>query len=97
MKKIIGNAFLGVGLAGIILSCLTMNAEIKTAAVIVLILSLAIETVGLMLINLAEKRDALSGQNKVYHISTEDSRINVWMQWKYNCNLTAKARRGWGK
>ena len=36
MKKSIGYSLMGVGLVGTILSCLTMNTDIKTSAVIAL-------------------------------------------------------------
>ena len=88
---------MGVGLTGTILSCLTMNAVIATSAVIALILSLIAEVAGLVIVTIAEKRDTLARPSEVYHVSTETSRHEAWLQWKYNCNLSAKARRCWDK
>ena len=88
---------MGVGLAGTILSCLTMNAVIATGAVVVLVLSLITEIAGLVIVTIAEKRDALARPSEVYHVSTEHSRSEAWLQWKYNCNLSNRARRCWDK
>ena len=97
MKKSIGYGLMGVGLTGTILSCLTMNAVIATGAVVVLVLSLILETMGIVFVTKSDKRDALARPTKVYHVSTETSRREVWLQWKYNCNFSNKARRCWDK
>jgi hypothetical protein len=96
MKKL-GYSFMGVGLTGTILSCLTMNAVIATGAVVVLVLSLILETMGIVFVTISDKRDALARPSKVYHVSTEHSRSEAWLQWKYNCNLSNRARRCWDK
>lgn len=96
MKKI-GYGLMGVGLAGTILSCLTMNVTIMTWAVVALVLSLILEIVGLVIVTVIEKRDSLEIPVKVYHISTEHSRLEAWLQWKYNCNLSSRARKCWDK
>jgi len=97
MKKSIGYSLMGVGLVGTIFSCLTMNAVIATSAVVVLVLSLIAEIAGLVIVTIAERRDALARPTKVYHVSTENSRAEAWLQWKYNCNLSNRARRCWDK
>lgn len=96
MKKI-GYSFMGVGLTGTILSCLTMNAVIATGAVVVLVVSLILETTGIVFVTISDKRDALARPSEVYHVSTETSRHEAWLQWKYNCNLSNRARRCWDK
>ena len=97
MKKSIGYSLMGVGLVGTILSCLTMNTDIATSAVVVLVLSLITEIAGLVIVTIADKRDALARPSEVYHVSTEHSRAEAWLQWKYNCNLSNRARRCWDK
>lgn len=99
MKKYIGYAFLGVGLAGTILSCLTMNVTIKAESVIALILSMVIGFIGCVAVNIAEKRDALSRPHKVYrathYLPNMSNKDRVWREWKRNCNMTDKAKIGW--
>ena len=90
---------MGVGLAGTILSCLTMNAVIATGAVVVLVLSLALEIIGLVIVTINEKRDALSRPRKVYrdthYLPDMPNKDRVWREWKRHCNLTPKAKYGW--
>ena len=90
---------MGVGLTGTILSCLTMNTVIATGAVVVLVLSLALEIIGLVIVTINEKRDALSRPRKVYrdthYLPDMSNKDRVWREWKRHCNLTAKAEYGW--
>ena len=90
---------MGVGLTGTILSCLTMNAVIATGAVVVLVLSLALEIIGLVIVTINEKRDALSRPYKTYrkthYLPNMSNKDRVWREWKRNCNLTNKAKIGW--
>lgn len=92
MKKI-GYAFLGLGLTGTVLSCLTMNVTIKTSAVIALAVFLVIDFAGCLIVSLTEKHDALPRLSETYHVSTQDRRDAVWSQWIQFATLDKKGRR----
>ena len=98
MKKL-GYSFMGVGLTGTILSCLTMNTDIRTSAVVALAVFLFLGFTGCVTVNIAEKRDALSRPRKVYrdthYLPDMPNKDRVWREWKRHCNLTAKAKVGW--
>lgn len=99
MKKSIGYSLMGVGLVGTVLSCLTMDTDIKTSAVIALAVFLFLGFFGCVTVSVAEKRDALSGPRKVYrdthYLPDMPNKDRVWKEWKRNCNLTNKAKIGW--
>lgn len=92
MKKI-GYAFLGLGLTGTVLSCLTMNVTIKTSAVIALAVFLVIDFAGCLIVSLTEKQDALPRLSESYHVSTQDRRDAVWSQWIQFATLDKKGGR----
>lgn len=93
MKKSIGYSLMGVGLIGTVLSCLTMNATIRTSAVIALAVFLVIDFAGCLIVSLTEKRDALPRLSETYHVSTQDRRDAVWNQWIQFATLDKKGRR----
>ena len=92
MKKI-GYSFLGVGLIGTVLSCLTMNVTIRTSAVIALAVFLVIDFAGCLIVSLTEKRDTLPRLSETYHVSTQDRRDAVWSQWLQFATLDKKGGR----
>ena len=92
MNKI-GYSFLGIGLIGTVLSCLTMNATIRTSAVIALAVFLVIDFTGCLIVSLTEKRDALPRLSETYHVSTQDRRDAVWNQWIQLATLDKKGGR----